>query len=179
MKSIIMGSKCWVKTVGVFCISCSSLLAHVEEGDVGEGAPEAVAVPMRLVSDGIDDMESLLDLGVAGALDFTRRWAGDILIWERLDLPPEERQGIENIWDHCLTGFAAVREVLAECMEKLDAMVILAQAVRALSNGRPDHVEEAQQNYEEIRDRHRQQYMDFLRQSRAWFCSRCGIAYGL
>ncbi|MDR0444785.1 MAG: hypothetical protein LBG98_00635 [Puniceicoccales bacterium] len=181
-----------MRIVGVFCTSCSSLLARIEEGErqsvpeatdiqpvfrennnalnderMGEEiAPEAIADPLRLISRGIDNVRCLLDWSKDGYLYFMERSIAGLMRNERFDLPLARRFFLEDTWDHCLIDFATMREFLAECMEKLDAMAALAQAVRDIANGRPDHTAEARQNYERLCEAYRQQRLDSSQQRR-------------
>jgi hypothetical protein len=83
---------------------------------------------------------------------------------ERFGIPPEGRVLIEETWDHCLGNFVTARKSLLECVAKLDAVVALAQAVREVINGGPDHVAEAQQDYLELHEAYRRQHGASLRQ---------------
>jgi hypothetical protein len=148
-KIINMGGGCWIKIIGVFCISCAPLLAHIERSGE-EGAPEAIVVPLRLISRGVDDVQCLLNWAKDGHLYFVKRSVERLMRNERLGLPLAERFQREDTWDHCLVDFVMAREFLFECMRKVNAMVALAQAVRDVVHGGPDRIAEGQQNYEEL-----------------------------
>lgn len=154
-----MDGKYWLGIVGVFCISCSSLPAHVEgngEENEGEGAPEAIADPLQLVLWGVDDVKWLLGHGGHGTLCFAEVFVRELIRNERFGIPPAGRVLIEDTWDCCLNRFVIARESFTQCIERLDAMTALIQAIRNMVNGEPDHVAEAQQNYLELCRRHHQ-----------------------
>jgi hypothetical protein len=168
MKFAAMDRKYWLRIVGVFCISCSSLLAHVEgngeEGEEEEGAPEAIANPLQLVLWGVDDVKWGLNMGVIGTLCFAEGFVKELIRNERFGIPPAGRVLLEDTWDRCLHDFAEARKSLVECIEKLDAVVALTQAVRSVANEGSDHVAEAQQDYLDLHEAYRRQHGASLQQ---------------
>ncbi|MDR0728375.1 MAG: hypothetical protein LBF21_02065, partial [Puniceicoccales bacterium] len=120
-----------MKVMGVFCISCSSILVCAgkegegepapqvitlqmalreingilngerNEEEGGESAPEAIADPLRLVLWGTDDVKWVLNMGVVGILCFAEVFVRQLIRNERFGIPPEGRVLIEETWDHC------------------------------------------------------------------------------